>query len=204
MSKEKESFSSDEEIDGQLKSNFVVKTQIARLDNGKTRRTGKPKRHTVRTMTNAINKYFDWCMAKDRVPSIKGMMIHMKMLRDQFYQYIEYPEFKSVMEQSRMIISEWVENDIYRTPGQCAGKIAYAKNIMGWADKIDTTSVNETTVRTVLSVEDARARIASLAHLIDPGLLESLDNKYILDQMTPKAGPAPKQLQETIIDVDSL
>jgi len=183
MSKENESFTSDEELDGQLKKNFVVKTQIARLDNGKTRRSGKPKRHTVRTMTNAINRYFDWCMAKDRVPSIKGMMIHMKMLRDQFYQYIEYPEFKDIMEQSRMIISEWVENDIYRTPGQCAGKIAYAKNIHGWADKIDTTSVNETTVKTVLSVEDARARIASLAHLIDPKLLEAVAGRYVTSQI---------------------
>lgn len=183
MSKENESFISDEGLDGQLKKNFVVKTQIARLDNGKTRRTGKPKRHTVRTMTNAINRYFDWCMAKDRVPSIKGMMIHMKMLRDQFYQYLEYPEFKDIMEQSRMIISEWVENDIYRTPGQCAGKIAYAKNIHGWADKLDTTSVSETTVRTVLSVEDAKARIASLAHLIDPKLLEAMSGRYVAGQI---------------------
>lgn len=183
MSKEQDSYPEDEARDAQLKKNYVVKTEIARLDTGKTRRTGKPKRHTVKTMTNAINKYFNWCMAKDRVPSINGMMIHMKMRRDQFYEYVNYPEFMGTMEQARMIISEWVANDIYRTPGQCAGKIAYAKNLLGWADKIDTTNTSEVTTKVVLSVEDARAKIASLAHLIDPKLLEAVAGKYVVNQI---------------------
>ena len=185
MSKETESYPDDEIRDAQLKKNFVVKTEIARLDTGKTRRTGKPKRHTVKTMTNAINKYFDWCMAKDRVPSIQGMMIHMKMRRDQFYEYVNYPEFRDTMEQARMIIAEWVANDIYRTPGQCAGKIAYAKNLHGWADRLSTENINTTeiTTKVVLSVEDARAKIASLAHLIDPKLLEDLAGNYVTAQI---------------------
>jgi len=167
-----------------LKSNFVVRTAMARIGKPK-KASGRPKKMTPRKMTMGINSYFSWCEDNDRVPSIKGMMLHMKMLKHQFYVYMEYPEFADIMEQAKLVITEWVENDIYRTPGQAAGKIAYAKNIHGWADKIDTTSINENKNTTVLSVEDARAKIASLAHLINPELLETLAGRYVTAQICP-------------------
>ena len=119
-------------------------------------------------MRNGINKYFAWCEENDRVPSIKGMMIHLKMYRDQFYQYSEYPEFKQIMESAKQVIIEWCENDIYRTPGPAAGKIAYMKNVHDWSEKIDQ-NMNQTVTK-VMSLEDAKARIAALA----PLLLEQL------------------------------
>ena len=172
-----------DERSASLKRNYVVKTPIARIGNHKSPKTGRPKKITPTKMRNGINDYFKWCEENDRVPSIKGMMMHIKMERDQFYKYLEYDAYRNMLENARTAISEWVENDIYRTPGQCAGKIAYAKNIHGWADKIDTTSVNENRNTTVLTVEDAKAKIASLAHLINPELLEAVAGRYTLNQI---------------------
>ena len=152
-----------------LRKNYVVRTTIQRLDSScGSLRTGRPKKYTPTRMRNGINKYFQWCEDNDRVPSIKGLMIYLKMYKDQFYQYLEYPEFTQIMESARQVMLEWCENDIYRTPGPAAGKIAYMKNVHDWTEKIDQTQ-NITTKR-VLSIDDAKARIASLA----PILLEVL------------------------------
>lgn len=162
-------------INEELKTNYVVKTAIARLDN-KPNKGGRKKRYTPITMRNKINKYFSWCENNDRVPSIKGLTIYLKMYRDQFYQYLAYPEFTDIMEQARLAISEWVENDIYRTPGQAAGKIAYAKNVQGWTDKLETN--NTTEIRNI-SVDEARARIEMLA----PQLMELLKSELLVKQL---------------------
>jgi hypothetical protein len=165
-----------------IKGNYVVRTRIARIGK-KKQKSGRPKQKTPRQMVNGMNSYFEWCEKSDRVPSIKGMMLHIQMHREQFYEYLKYPDYVDIMEQAKLAIVEWVENDIYRTPGQCAGKIAYAKNVHNWADKIDTTSVNENRNTTILTVEDAKAKIASLAHLIDPKLLEAFSNSYTVNQI---------------------
>lgn len=171
-----------DEKKAKLKGNFIVKTQMARIQKPKVKH-GRSKAKTPRQMLNGINSYFGWCEENDRVPSIKGMMLHIKMMRDTFYRYMQDPEYVDIMEQAKLVITEWVENDIYATPGQAAGKIAYAKNIHGWADKIDTTSVNENRNTTILTVEDAKAKIASLAHLINPELLEAVAGRYVQAQI---------------------
>jgi hypothetical protein len=170
-----------EEGTEQFKKNRVIRTPLARI--GVKKNTGRKKTYSPLQMKNGCNSYYKWCEKNDRVPSIKGMMLHMKMFREQFYTYIADPRYTDILEQAKVIICEWIENDIYQTPGQAAGKLAYAKNLHGWAEKIDTTSVNETTVRSVLSVEDAKAKIASLAHLISPDLLEAVAGKYVLNQI---------------------
>lgn len=172
-----------EEKTAGFKRNFVVKTPMARIQKEK-RKGGRSHKKTPRQMRNGINSYFGFCEDNDRTPSISGMMLHLKMGRDQFYKYMAYPEYQDIMEQAKLIINEWVANDIYRTPGQAAGKIAYAKNIHGWAEKVDTTSVNETRITQVLTVDEARTKIASLAHLIDPALLESVTRSYTRNQLT--------------------
>jgi hypothetical protein len=178
----------------QLKGNTTVRRQIARIDHPK-KQVGRPCGKTPRQMRTGINGYFRWCEKNDRVPSIKGMMLHMKMMRDAFYNYIDRPEFRDILEQARTVITEWVEVDIYNTPGQAAGKIAYAKNVLDWTDKLNTVNTNETTVRTVLTVEQAQAKIASLAHLIDPRLIEDLTSRSTLREL--------RQEDETTIDVDT-
>lgn len=156
----------------ELKRNYLVKTKIGRLNivqkGGKRDGAGRKRKYTVVKMRNRINNYFTWCESNDRVPSIKGLMLFLDLTRDSFYTYLAVPEFTSMMENVKMIISEWVENDIYRTPGAAAGKIAYAKNLHGWTDKMDTTNtnINETTIKTIKSVDEAKALIASMAPLL--------------------------------------
>ena len=177
-----------------LSSNDIVKRPIPRLDSEITKDTkkspaGRKKRFTPTKMKNSINSYFEWCEKEDEIPSIKGLMIHLKMYRDQFYTYLEYPEFKDIMEHARLVISNWIESDIYNTKGIAAGKIAYAKNVHGWADKIDTQS---TVTQTVITKEQATARIEMLA----PQLLELLKNNMLVNQLV-----TPEKTIEAVVEV---
>lgn len=169
----------------QLKSdNSVVRRPIPRIDDGivregKQQLRGRKKKYTPTKMKNAINKYFEFCETEDEVPSLKGMMIHLKMYMDQFYTYKGYPEFTNIMEHARLIIGNWTESDVYATKGLCAGKIAYMKNVHDWSDKLVTN--NTTEVRNI-TVDEARAKIEMLA----PKLLEVLRSSPVLAQIGSK------------------
>ena len=136
-------------------------------------------RYTPTRMKNGINAYFKWCETEDELPSIKGMMIHLKMYKDMFYKYVTRPDYTDIMEHARLIIANWAETDVYQSKGMAAGKIAYMKNIHGWADKLETN--NTTEVRTV-TVEQARAKIEMLA----PKLLELLQSPTLLNQLVTR------------------
>ena len=161
--------------------NKTVTSPIARLDKDITKvKCGRKKMYTPLKMKNEINRYFEFCENADEMPSIKGLMIHLKMYKEQFYRYIhKYPEFAEILEHTRMIIANWAENDVYNTKGLAAGKIAYMKNIHGWADKLET---NNTTEIRQISVDEAKAKIEMLA----PKLLEALKNNELLKQLTKR------------------
>jgi hypothetical protein len=162
------------------KDNRVVRAPIGRL--GSCAKRGK-KSFSPTTMKNAINKYYHFCEKADEVPSIKGMMIHIGMTQDSFYKYLAYPDFTDIMEQARLIIKDWTERDVYSTPGQAAGKIAYMKNLHGWSDKLDTTA--QTTVKHITSVGEATKKLEQLA----PRLLELLGNTQVANQIAvPEEG----------------
>ena len=163
-----------------LSENHIVKKAIPRLDKDITKKkgVGRKKKFTPTKMRNAINKYLASCETLDEVPSISGLMISLKMYKDQFYTYLEYPEFADMMEHTRLIIKNWVENDIYSTKGLAAGKLAYVKNLHGWAEKIDQNST-VTSHTTITNVEQARAKIEMLA----PQLLELLKNNGLINQL---------------------
>ena len=128
-------------------------------------------------MKNGINKYLEQCEKDDSVPSIKGLMIHLKMYREAFYDYCKYPEFSDIMEHARLVIYHWCEEDIYKSKGLVAGKIAYMKNVHGWTEKLESNTVVEQRITTV---DEARARIEMLA----PKLLELLKgNQMITNQL---------------------
>ena len=167
-----------EKKDKLREENRVVTTPIPRIGTSATK-TGRKKRYSPVKMRNNINKYFGWCEENDEVPSIKGMMIHMDMYKDQFYKYLEYPEYRDMLEHARMIISNWAENDVYQTKGLCAGKIAYMKNIHSWSDKLETNNYTE---QKVITVDEARSRIEALA----PKLLEVLKGHMVVDQIAHK------------------
>jgi len=183
-----------------LKRNELVRQPIGRMDASclpgakKKSNAGRKRKYTPTRMKNSINSYFDWCEENDRVPSIKGLMIHLKMYRDQFYTYRDYPEYTDIMEHARLIIAEWCENDIYRTRGQAAGKIAYMKNVHDWTEKLD----QNTTVTKIVSPEEARAKIEMLA----PKLLEVLKSSNLLSQIIQ---PEPEKVVEAeVIPIPSL
>lgn len=154
--------------------NDTVRRPIPRIDKGILKRSHK--KYTPTRMKNGINKYFEWCEDNDECPSIKGMMIHLKMYKDTFYNYIKYPEFTDLLEHARMIIANWAEMDVYSTKGMAAGKIAYMKNIHGWSDKLETNNFTE---QRIITVDEAKVTIEKLA----PQLLEFLKNATAVDQM---------------------
>ena len=172
------------------KNNYLVKTPLARVENVSNRalkgngRSGRPPKYTVTKLRNKVNDYFTWCEDNDRVPSIAGMMLHLKLSKELFYRSIrDNNQFVDVYEHARLVIQEWCENDVYRTPGAAAGKIAYMKNVHGWSEKIDSTNQNFNENRTVLSVQDATARIAALA----PALLEALKGNLLNQLALPES-----------------
>ncbi len=182
-----------------LRKNSVVTQSIARLDSevlpgAKRSRAGRKMKYTPTKFKNLINKYFEWCEQEDRVPSITGLMINLNMYRDQFYRYVKYPDYSDIIEHTRMIISEWCANDVYRTKGQAAGKIAYMKNIHGWSEKTE----NHTTVQKIVTPDEARAKIEMLA----PKLLEVLKNNTVLSQIIAKE--EAQKPAETIIEANPI
>lgn len=169
-----------------LEGNEIVKRPLARLDDDiiprKTKAAqGRKKKYTPTKLRNAINNYFEWVEQTDEVPSIKGLIIHLKLYKDAFYRYAnEYPEFKDIIEHARMIISEWAERDVYNTKGMAAGKIQYMKNVHGWSDKLET---NNTTTQVTITPEMARAKLEMLA----PRLLELLGSQTVVNQIAHKS-----------------
>lgn len=155
---------------------FVQSTPIKLMPQiGRLQKTGRKRTFTPTRMRNEINKYLSWCEENMRVPSIKGLMIHLKMHKSQFYTYCEYPEFTDLMEQARLVISEWCENDVYHTHGAASGKIAYMKNIHGWTEKIE----QETT--RILTVDEAKAKLEMLL----PKIMEKIKQQSI-EQKLPE------------------
>jgi hypothetical protein len=160
-----------------LSGNHSVRRPIPKIDSSAVKRkTGAKKKYTPTRMKNSINKYFEFCETQDEIPSIKGMMIHLKMYPETFYIYLKYPEFTDIMEHARLIISHWTEMDVYSTKGMAAGKIAYMKNIHGWSEKIESNNHNTTRV---ITVDEARAKIEMLA----PKLLEILQSANTVNQI---------------------
>ena len=125
---------------------------------------GPTKKHTPTTMVNGVNRYFAWCENKDEVPTIKGMMIHLKYFPKTFYKLIADPEYSEIMEWARMLIKSWMEIDVYNTPGPAAGKITYMKNTHDWSEKISTE--NKTEVTQVMTTDEARIQLQALAPLL--------------------------------------
>jgi len=167
--------------------NRVVRRPIPKLHNDivprKTKGAGGRKRkYTPQRMKNGINKYFEWCEATDTIPSIKGLTIYLKLYPDAFYKYIKEPAFNDILEQARLIIVNWAEEDVYNTQGMAASKIAYMKNVHTWADKLDTHNINENTNKNI-SVDEARAKIEQLA----PMLLDVLKNSEVVKQIAVDA-----------------
>lgn len=156
--------------------NSTVVRPIPRLDRSVISKRTKTKRYTPERMRNGINRYFAWCETHDEVPSIKGMTIFLKLYPNAFYEYVKYPEFRDMMEHARLIISDWAEKDVWNTRGLAAGKIAYMKNVHGWAEKMESKQQID---QRVITKEEALSKIEMLA----PKLLELLQRNNVVNQL---------------------
>lgn len=118
---------------------------------------GRRKKYTPITLKNRIIDYFSMMMALDRPPTKSGLMVHLKMCRDQYYQYEQYPEFANIMDQTSLIIENWAEERLVMGKYNPTGLVFMMKNRFGWKD----TQTVET--RNITPIEQLEARIAALA-----------------------------------------
>lgn len=95
---------------------------------------GRRRKYTPLTMKNKIIDYFATIQAKNRPPTISGLMTHLKMHRDQFYTYANYPEFKDIMEQTRNMMENWYEESLVLGKYNGSGIQFALKNRFGWTD----------------------------------------------------------------------
>lgn len=173
-----------EEVAVDLKKNKFIQSPISRIDEDvfkqiKRSRAGRKRKYSPVKFKNDTNKYFEMCEKKDEIPSKKGLMIFLKMSMGSFDVYKTYPEFKELIDYVELVIDHWCENDVYKTSGTAAGKIAYMKNVHGWREK---TEIEQTV--THRSVDEARAKIEALL----PDLLEfikrqALGGKIAIEQV---------------------
>lgn len=162
-----------------LSGNMRVRRPIGRIDRDilTSKKKTCPKKYTPLRLVNGINRYFTRCEKNDDVPSIKGMMISLKLYPNHFYKMVKDPEFSDVLEWARMMIKNWAEIDVYNTPGPAAGKIAFMKNIHDWTDRLETK--NETEVKQVMSTEQATSLLEEFA----PLLLELMNDQRVVEQV---------------------
>lgn len=169
--------------------NQTVTTPIGRVGNETLKATSLRnkgrRKFTPARLRNAINKYFDWCEETDNIPSIKGLVLHLNVTRDFFYRNLRDEQYTEILEQARLVISEWAERDVYNTKGMASGKIAYMKNVHGWAEKLESQNYTE---QRVITVEEARAKIQMLA----PNLLEVLKSSTVVNQIARQDAEAPE------------
>lgn len=137
------------------------------------RGVGRPKRFTPTKLRNRINDYFAWCEKKQTYPNIKGMMLHLGMSRDQWYQYEKYPEMRPILEWARDAMEAWSMNDLWNTGSSNTNKQLVAKVNHGWAEEKTITHIS-------MDKGQAMARLEALA----PMLLEALKSQLVLNQLT--------------------
>jgi hypothetical protein len=96
--------------------------------------TGRKRKYTPLRMKNRIIDYFATVRAKNKPPTKSGLMVHLKMHRDQFYAYSSYPEFKSIMEQTAQMMENWYEESLILNKYNNSGIQFALKNRFGWTD----------------------------------------------------------------------
>lgn len=164
-----------------LDKNRFIKTPIARIE--APRKGGRTPKFTPTKLRNNINKYFEWCETNDRIPSLTGLAIHLKVTRECMYSWLRSEKFSELIEQARLRIQNWCEEDVYKTHGTMVpGKALYMKNVHNWSEKQTTDITQETTVKKVLTVEEAKQKLTSIA----PLLLEQLKGQLLSQLALPK------------------
>ena len=133
---------------------------------------GRPKRFTPTKFRNRINDYFAWCEKEMTYPNIKGMMLHLGMSRDQWYQYEKYPEMRPILEWARDAMESWSMNDLWNTNTSNTNKQLVAKTNFGWQEERTVTHIT-------MDKSQALAKLEALA----PILLEAIKQNNLLEHL---------------------
>jgi hypothetical protein len=172
-----------------VKRNKMKKEERAYEENQVLKRVprgvGRPKRFTPTKLRNRINDYFAWCEKKMTYPNIKGMMLHLGMSRDQWYQYEKYPEMRPILDWARDAMEAWSMNDLWKTQSSNTNKQLVAKVNHGWQEERTITHIN-------MSKEQALAKLEAFA----PMLLDLLKSNLLLNQIA-----SPKEIESEVIDL---
>ena len=150
------------------------------------RNVGRPKRFTPTKFRNRINDYFATCEKKQCYPNIKGMMLHLGMSKDQFYQYDKYPEMQPIVEWARNVMEDWSMNDLWHTQTSNTNKQLVAKVNHGWSEDKQITHI-------MMDKGTALAKLEALA----PLLLEMLKGQMNLEQLL-----IPKLENKLVLEVE--
>ncbi len=140
---------------------------------------GRKKKYTPAKMKNKIIEYFARMKALNRPPTKSGLMVHLKMHRDQFYQYATYPEFKDIMEQTATMIENWYEEALILNKYSASGIQFALKNRFGWTD---TTTVKHEQLN---SEDNLVRKIESLAPEL-AGFFKAMGDRANLEIEPPK------------------
>lgn len=136
------------------------------------RNVGRPKKFTPTKFRNRINDYFATCEKQQCYPNIKGMMLHLGMAKEQFYNYDKYPEMQPIVEWARTVMENWSMNDLWKTQTSNTNKQLVAKVNHGWSEDKQVTHIH-------MDKGQALAKLEALA----PLLLEVLKNQGLLEKL---------------------
>lgn len=153
-------------------------------------KAGRPKKYTPNRLKNRIIDYFAMVKAKNKPPTISGLMVHLRMHRDQFYQYAAYPEYKDIMEQTKNMMENWYEESLILNKYSGSGIQFALKNRFGWTDtqtvKVENGSDEASLIR----------KIEALAPEIAGFFVTSVP------QASKEAIPIIEHKLDNVIDVD--
>lgn len=143
--------------------------------------SGRRRKYTPIRMKNKIIDYFALIQATNRPPTKSGLMVHLKMHRDQFYAYSGYPEFKDIMEQTSQMMENWYEESLILNKYNGSGIQFALKNRFGWKDtqtvEIDNGNNEDMLVRKIEALAPELVgffKTMNSINLEEPKQLESL------------------------------
>jgi hypothetical protein len=108
-------------------------------------KTGRPPAYdTPEDMQQAIDSYFDQCVAEDRPPTVTGLALALGFEGRQGLLYYETdkPEFLVTVKRAKGRIEQYIEEQLYRG-SSVTGLIFNLKNNFGWKDSQEFTHLTE-------------------------------------------------------------
>ena len=123
---------------------------------------GRPRLYeTEEQLALVIGEYFQYCVNKEKRPTISGLALELGMTTQTLRQYEQKDKFSSTIKQAKQIVESNWEERLFS--GGCTGAIFWLKNnAKGWHDKTEQelTGKDGEALMPTISDADAARRIA--------------------------------------------